>query len=219
MKTKVAARIERLREKMTRQKIDTFLVLIQENRRYLSGYTGEDTQFDESAGALIISQKSLALATDSRFELQAKAEAPLYDLVIYQKGLARELPAILSRFKTKRLGIEGLRMSYNFYVKLGEELKAQDLDIEISDTSHLMEELRVVKDDEEINAIKRAVEIAEKDFQNFIKNLKHGMKESDAAWDLEKGCDPLAPRPSHFLLYPLLAKTAPCPTPFPAIGH
>ena len=35
MKTKVAARIERLREKMTRQKIDTFLVLIQENRRYL----------------------------------------------------------------------------------------------------------------------------------------------------------------------------------------
>ena len=186
MKTKIAARIERLREKMIRQKIDTFLVLIQENRRYLSGYTGEDTQFDESAGALIISQKSLALATDSRFELQAKTEAPLYDLVIYQKGLARELPAILSRFKTKRLGIEGLRMSYNFYVKLGEELKAQDLDIEISDTSHLMEELRVVKDDEEINAIKRAVEIAEKDFQNFIKNLKHGMKESDAAWDLEK---------------------------------
>ena len=186
METKVAARIERLRKKMTRQKIDTFLVLIQENRRYLSGYTGEDTQFDESAGALIISQKSLALATDSRFELQAKAEAPLYDLVIYQKGLARELPAILSRFKTKRLGIEGLRMSYNFYVKLGEELKAQDLDIEISDTSHLMEELRVVKDDEEINAIKQAVEIAEKDFQNFIKNLKHGMKENDAAWDLEK---------------------------------
>ncbi|MEZ4577809.1 MAG: aminopeptidase P family N-terminal domain-containing protein [Desulfobacterales bacterium] len=77
MKTKVAARIERLREKMTRQKIDTFLVLIQENRRYLSGYTGEDTQFDESAGALIISQKSLALATDSDLNSRPSRSPPL----------------------------------------------------------------------------------------------------------------------------------------------
>jgi Xaa-Pro aminopeptidase len=77
-------------------------------------------------------------------------------------------------------------MSYNFYVKLCDELKAQNLDIEIVDTSHLVEELRMVKDDTEIDAIKSAVAVAEKDFQDFVSHLKKGVRESDAAWDLEK---------------------------------
>ena len=50
----VEKRIEKLRNTLAKKKLDAFLVLIEENRRYLSGYAGEDTQFDESAGALLI---------------------------------------------------------------------------------------------------------------------------------------------------------------------
>ena len=186
MENAVAARIALLRKKLDTQQIDTFLVLIEENRRYLSGYTGEDTQFDESAGALIITKDELILATDSRFELQAAAEAPLYDVVIYKKGLPKELPEILAQLKTRRLGIEGVRMSYSQYLKIGEALEAHPLSVELVNTVQLVEDLRIIKNDDEIQEIKKAVDVAERDFKKFLKKLTIGLKETEAAWELEK---------------------------------
>ena len=49
MNKTISSRITRLRKDILKNKIDTFLVLIEENRRYLSNYTGEDHQYDESA--------------------------------------------------------------------------------------------------------------------------------------------------------------------------
>ena len=144
METVISFRIDKLRQLMHTLKLDTFLVLIAENRRYLSGYSGEDTQFDESAGALIISPDHLILATDSRFVEQAKAESPMIEVVCYQKGLVKALPQIFKRIHTKRLGIEGARMSYSQFVKLRDELKMQRVSIDIQDTVHMVERQRVI---------------------------------------------------------------------------
>ena len=186
MKNSVPQRISQLRKQISKQQIDTFLILIEENRRYLSGFTGEDTQFDESAGALIITQEELILATDSRFELQAKDEAPLYDVVCYKKGLIKELPAILKQLKAKRLGFEGTRMPYNQYVKINKEILSENLSIKLVETTSMVEDLRLIKDNAEIEAIRKAIEIAESDFISFVRWLKTGIHETDAAWELEK---------------------------------
>ena len=77
LKNNIKSRLARLRKSLIEKKLDALLILIEENRRYLSGFTGEDTQFDESAGALFITDSRLILATDSRFELQAENEATL----------------------------------------------------------------------------------------------------------------------------------------------
>ena len=77
MKNVIENRLLQIRKSIFESGLDTFMVLIEENRRYLSGFTGEDSQFDESAGALLITEKELILATDSRFELQAANKAPL----------------------------------------------------------------------------------------------------------------------------------------------
>jgi len=74
-------RINVLRKILSEKNFDTFMVLVEENRRYLSGFTGEDTGFDESAGALFITSTRLILATDSRYELQARQEAPDYEII------------------------------------------------------------------------------------------------------------------------------------------
>ncbi len=87
------------------------LVLIEENRRYLSGFTGQDTQFDESAGVLLITADRLILATDSRYELQARREAPAYKTVCYPEGLIKELPRLLRRLGSCRVGFENVRVS------------------------------------------------------------------------------------------------------------
>ena len=50
-------RLSEIRSRMRERELDSLLVLIEENRRYLSGFTGEDHQFDESAGALFITAK------------------------------------------------------------------------------------------------------------------------------------------------------------------
>ncbi len=167
-------------------KLDAFLVLIGENRRYLSGYTGEDTQFDESAGALIISRDHLILATDSRFAEQAKMESPLFEVLCYQKGLMKELPQILKRIHVRRLGIEGARMSHSQFVKLRDELKMQQISIDMQDTVHMVERQRIIKSDDEINAIKKSVAAAESDFNQFLQELRPGMTEHQAAWRLER---------------------------------
>ena len=57
----IQARLETLRLSMNENELDTLMVLIEENRKYLSGYTGADTQFDESAGALFIAPDKLIL--------------------------------------------------------------------------------------------------------------------------------------------------------------
>ena len=68
--------------------------------------------FDETAGVLIITENKLMLATDSRFTLQAKGEAPLFEVYQYEKGLAKELPKILGELNAGRMGFESKRMSF-----------------------------------------------------------------------------------------------------------
>lgn len=186
MESVILSRIEKLRQRMAALKIDIFLVLIAENRRYLSGYTGEDTQFDESAGALIVSPDHLILATDSRFVEQAKIESPIYEVVCYQKGLIKELPQILKRLGTRNLGIEGSRLSYSQFVKLSDELKTQGLSVNIIDTAQMVECQRMIKTDDEIDAIMKAVAVAESGFEQFLHDLRPGQTESQAAWMLEQ---------------------------------
>ena len=84
MKKTTENRLSLIRKSLAEKKFDTLMVIVEENRRYLSGFTGEDTQFDESAGALFITASRLILATDSRYELQAKKEAPLFKMVCYK---------------------------------------------------------------------------------------------------------------------------------------
>lgn len=184
-------RIQNLRQKMKSASpepdVDTFLVLIEENRRYLSGFTGEDGQYDESAGALLISADACILATDSRYDTQARQECPGYEVHVYQKGLAKELPEILKRLKTRRLGFESRRLSYDGYSKIVEQLDQSGLSIELVPTLEMVETLRLIKDESEIEAIRKAVHLAESAFTDLIQTeLVPGAAENHVAWELEK---------------------------------
>jgi len=162
------------------------MVLIDENRRYLSGYTAEDSQFDETAGAVFITDTRLVLATDSRFELQAGKEAMGYEVVCYKKGLPEELPDIMGDLKTKRLGFESIRMSYAQYKKIKETFQTNRIQVELVPTVNLVEKLRSIKEASEIAKIKAAITIAESAFTAFSADLKPGITEKDAAWTLER---------------------------------
>jgi Xaa-Pro aminopeptidase len=163
------------------------MVLVEENRRYLSGFTGEDGQFDESAGALFINAQKLVLATDSRYELQAKNEAPLYEIYCYREGLDKSLPEILKALDTRALGFESNRLSFLQYQKMEEQLKSGKQQIQLVGTENIVEDLRVIKEETEIRAILQSLAIAESVFTNFSNRICSGMTEKEAAWEMEKG--------------------------------
>ena len=187
MKNLIENRLLQIRKSLYDNNLDTFMVLVEENRRYLSGFTGEDTQFDESAGALFITDTELVLATDSRFELQAAKEAPHFEVFCYKEGLVKSLPDLLKRLQTKRLGFEGIRLSYSQYKKISEQLNADNLQVEFVDTENLVENLRLIKTEAEIEATQKALAIAESIFRDFAYTITPGMTEKEAAWILEKG--------------------------------
>ena len=178
-------RIENARKALVAAEIDTLMVLVAENRFYLSGYTGEDSQFDETAGALFITRDDLILATDPRFDTQAEREAPLYDIVCYKKGLAQELPDIVKRLGTRRMGFEGVRLSCLQYNKMKAALLSADLDTTLVSVEDIVENLRVIKTEDEIEATRKALAIAEDAFEAVVAELKPGMTEAEGAWKLE----------------------------------
>ena len=186
MQSNTKTRLERLRVSLDAQPFDTLLVLVSENRRYLSGYTGEDGQFDETAGVLLISREDTLLVTDSRYDLQAIREAPLYKVIRFTKDLFQELPDILSSMGTKILGLEGVRLSFSQYQELSKAIAEKGLSIELVDSPDLVENQRIQKDPGEIEAIRSALSLTESVFIDFIHSITVGDTEKKLAWELEK---------------------------------
>jgi Xaa-Pro aminopeptidase len=179
-------RIRRLIGAFADHDIDAFLVLVPENRRYLSGFTGEDTQFDETAGGLFVSESRRILATDSRYALQAEKEAPLFEVFCYEKGLFEAVPELLRRLGTRRLGFESVRLSCLNHGKMREELDRAGLGVSLKGIEDLVESQRVVKDEKEIEATRRALAVAEAAFAETVASMGDGATEKDLAWALER---------------------------------
>jgi Xaa-Pro aminopeptidase len=178
-------RIERLRESLAAHDLDALLVTIAENRRYLSGFTGEDNGFDESAGALIIGPRHLILATDARFELQARREAPDFNVVVYTRGLTRELPAMMEPLAARRLGVESRRISLAWHAEILEALSGVGLEVEVVPVTEMVEPQRAVKSPEEIEATRAALAVAEAVFTETTAKIRAGMTEKQIARALE----------------------------------
>lgn len=187
METRLDARLVACRQALAEKNVDTFLVLVGENRRYLSGYTGEDGQFDETAGVLFITATRQILATDSRYELQASRETPHFEVVCYKKSWIESIPDILGQLETRRLGFEGGRLAYTQYQKLAETLGSREMPVDLVDLESVVENQRMVKDEGEIDATRKALALAEQVFVSVARTLRPGVTEKAVAWAMEKG--------------------------------
>ena len=185
MNKNLTIRIENIRALMNKQDIDTLLVSTEENRRYLSGFTGEDSQCDESAGALLITADELILATDSRYDLQAANEAHRFNIVCYREGLAKSLPEILKQLDSKRLGFESVRISVKQFHEFEKLFSSENLDTELVPTENMVEQLRKIKTEDEIEKTRQALSLAEKAFERVLLKIEPGMTEKKIAWLLE----------------------------------
>ena len=79
-------RLARLRRYMQDHDLDAFLVSNPYNRRYLSGFTGEDAPPLDSAGLLIVTADRVQLVTDARYDIQAGHEVQGVELCCARGG-------------------------------------------------------------------------------------------------------------------------------------
>ncbi|MDJ0722491.1 MAG: Xaa-Pro peptidase family protein [Desulfobacterales bacterium] len=178
-------RVERLRTTMRTLGLDAYLVAIEANRRYLSGYSAEDGQFDETAGMLIITADQLLLATDSRYELQAREEAAGYEIVCYRNGLMEELSSRFADLDCRRVGFESVRMSVRQHRELSSRIGKTGKNIELVPLEAVVEDQRACKDAQEIAATRRAVACAETAFKKLREVIRPGLAETEIARMLE----------------------------------
>ena len=175
----VPNRLARLRSKMVELEVDGFLVSAPENRLYLSGFTG-------SSGHLLITESQATLATDFRYVEQAKSESPDYE-VLRTRGGTPWMPDALAELGIRNLGIEAGYMTVAAHSALTSALAESENapDVRIEETVNVVEQIRAVKDDDELMILERAVEIADRALASVAPRLKPGVTEARIALELE----------------------------------
>ncbi len=168
-------RIARLRSVLPENDLDALLITQNENRYYLTGFTG-------SAGVVILTPSQELLVVDFRYWEQAEQEAPRLKIV-RQKGRFEDfLPDLLRDHGIRRAGFEAETITVSQHDRWQKTLGA---DITLIPTTNLVENLRAVKDAQEIAKIQAAVDLTDRAFTHIVERLRPGMTERDIAWDLE----------------------------------
>jgi len=171
----VARRLARLRARLAELALPGLLVTGRANVRYLSGFAGE--------GFLVVTADGQWLVTDGRYEEEAAAAAPSFELVAYRREaeLKERLRALAREAAVDRLGCEAAHLSLARHRWFAETLEGVELD----PREGLVEELRRVKDAEEVARIRRALALAEEACARLLPRIGPGRSERELALELE----------------------------------
>ncbi|MBO8137311.1 MAG: aminopeptidase P family protein [Desulfotomaculum sp.] len=167
-------RVVKLQQALDRYKIDAVLINRPENRRYLSGFTG-------TSGILLIEKNSAYIFTDFRYVEQVKEQSPHFQLVQISNDFIQKLKNILLDLKIQSLGFEADFVTFENYDRMSRELSG----VELIPVKNMVEELRIIKDPEELQLIQKAVDIADRAWSETLKYVKPGISELELSLKLE----------------------------------
>jgi len=160
----VTARVVRLRERLE----EPLLVTNPANVRYLVG-------FKSSNAALLIEPDTVRLFADFRY---ANAARDVDDVEFTQTK--RDLLGDLATRLTGRIGFESAFVTYEGYEKL------RSGGLELVPRPGRVEALRAVKEEDELDALRRACAITDRVFERLANEKFVGRTERDVAWTLEE---------------------------------
>ncbi|HEX2235092.1 MAG TPA: Xaa-Pro peptidase family protein, partial [Actinomycetota bacterium] len=167
-------RMERLRGELGSLEVDALLVTDLTNVLYLTGFSGTNGQaLVWGAGAVFMS--------DPRYRARAKQIVREAEVVIYPDRLTDALGDRLRSAGVQRLGFEASTVTVAERDKLAERLEG----IELIGTAGVVEGLRRAKDDDEIEAVRRAARLADEAFEWVLGRIEPGRAERDVALELE----------------------------------
>lgn len=181
-------RREKLREALAARRLDGLIITSAINRFYLSGFELHDGQCDESSGFLLITaQGDDWLFTDSRYELAALSLWPADKVCIYKNDAVSRLCEKLKQ-QTSICGFEPRAVSWNFYHGLKEKLNG--FPPVLTACGKLVENLRMIKEPCEINALEKSFAVNHQTLAWLDKLISENrigtFSEKNLAWEIEK---------------------------------
>ncbi len=166
-------RLTKIREHLDAQDIQAALVVQPANVRYLTGFRGE--------GYLLISPEAVHVCTDGRYKQEAAEVASVAEAVFDENGHLAGALAILQEFSVSRVAFEAEYVTFAAYQRLQEKLGNAAL----LPMNKLVEQLRLIKDEEEIAAIRAAAQRTDMALAAFLEGLQPGETERRLALALQ----------------------------------
>ncbi len=172
MNDRFRQRLSGLRGQISQAGIDGLYVTGEANVSYLTGKNGKDC-------ALWITEKDAFILTDFRYMEMALELAELYT---YQEiKVGQDACTFFLSCDSCRIGMEKNNLSLSNYLVFLERLGPD----RIVPVEGLVESLREIKDDSEIDATRRACGIADACFTHMCGFLRPGITERQAALEIE----------------------------------
>ena len=168
-------RADRIADALSERGADLLLVSDPLNLRYATGFTGTN-------GLAIIGPDVRIFLTDFRYVEQAAAQVPAFDRRPADRdlldGLAEHVPADGG----VRLGFDDAHVSVRTHRRLGEILGEG---VELVPAGGVVEELRMVKEADELDRIRAAAQLADAALRGQLERGLSGRTEREVAVELE----------------------------------
>jgi Xaa-Pro aminopeptidase len=177
----VAGRLDRLRARFSDVGVDALLVTRLPNIRYLTGFTG-------SAGMLLVLPDDAVLVSDGRYGEQARSqlhEAGVAAAIEIRTTVAEQRAVLASAAAgAVRIGLEDHGVTWAQQRELADAFASVGA-FDVVPAGAVVEELRRVKDDGEVDRITAACAIADDAFAAMLPRLAEGPTEREFALALE----------------------------------
>ena len=170
-------RADKVLAKLERRGLDALLLTADANIRYVTGFTGSESY-------VLLSFRGRFFITDGRYTEQAEKECPGFTVIEWKKGsrtVERVLAGLCRKHQLRRIGFEQDRLTYESHRKLSDALSG----VELVPTKGVVEDIRYVKDPEEIDCIRKAAEIADRAFDQILRFIRPGLTERRVIYELE----------------------------------
>ncbi len=170
------ARLQNIRQKLKKEKLDGVFISSVSNISYLSGFTNFSKE--EREAYLFVGQDFAYIITDGRYSEAVKKQVP--HLKLFERGNNKLVEELFKKHKKeiKTLGIE----EDNLTVTEHKVLKKHFKNLKHFNVSNL----RSIKNDEELGKIEKACQIGDLAFNFILKKIKVGVSEKEIAHELEK---------------------------------
>lgn len=168
-------RYQKLRAEMQRLDLDAMWITSAANHLYMSN-------FDNPDGWMLITRDNAYLFADFRYIEAARAGAfPECTVIMPEGGRKSYLLPLLEENGVRRIGYEDMSLTCRAFAALSADLK----DYELVPVGMMLEEIRSVKTEEEIEKIVKAQRIAEAALAHVLRHMTYDMTEIEVAAELE----------------------------------
>jgi Xaa-Pro aminopeptidase len=165
-------RIQKLQELLRNQSIDAFYITYIPNVRYLSKFSG-------STGSIILTKDKKYFITDFRYKEQSFIEIKDFEIIINYDS-TKEIKGIFEKNGLKSVGFESGHLTYNTL----ENNKKNFPEVKFVPLLDELEKLTVQKTPEEIETVRKAIEITDRTFSKILKMIKPGVSELDISAEI-----------------------------------